>query len=122
MDSVDRKPQLEPADLKPKLEPEDRKPKVEAIDNKPNIRPAPPLQDKADVWMEVVMILQGDQAYRSISHLAVASRNVNSVVQPRLKKIKKKIVLDLDDVMRTPEAKWKDIEYVNAPSRSSDPP
>lgn len=69
-------------------------------------------QDHADIWARILAVLEDDKAYRTVSHLAVQCKHLAAVVQPALKKIEKRVVLDLDDLQRTPESKWGDIEQV----------
>lgn len=72
--------------------------------------------DHPDIWARIGSVLEEDWSYGSIANLAVQSRQLNRLIGPALKKIEKRIVLELDDLGRTPESKWGDIEHVHCRS------
>jgi hypothetical protein len=78
------------------------------------------LLDHPDIWARIVSVLEEDRSYGSIAMLAVQSRRLNSFIGPVLKNIEKRVVLELDDLSRTPESKWGDTEYVHVMVSRSD--
>jgi hypothetical protein len=50
-----------------------------------------------DVMQAFLNVCQGDQLYGVIHRLAALSKGLHAAVQPLLRKIKKRIVLDMDD-------------------------
>lgn len=71
-----------------------------------------PFLDHPDIWAWIMNVLEDDHAYGSIANIAAQCKRLNVLGRPALKKIRKRVVLDLDDLSRTAESKWGDIEYV----------
>ncbi|KAJ9105117.1 hypothetical protein QFC20_004404 [Naganishia adeliensis] len=81
---------MNPLEIKPEMD--ELKPGVHALDH-------------PDIWARIVSVLEEDWSYGSIADL-VQSRQLNRLIGPVLKKIEKRIVLELNDLSRTPESKW----------------
>jgi hypothetical protein len=83
--------------------------KIEVDELNPDVHP---LLDHPDIWAGILAVLEEDKSYDAMANLAVQFKQLNTLVRPALKRIRKRVVLDLDDLSRTAESKWGDVEYV----------
>lgn len=103
---VDRKPSL--SDRKPSLS--DIKPSRTALKRKIPYVPGPFLKLADDMILEVARFLVHDEAYASAVSFLGTCQRTRVALQPLLKKTKKKIVLDLDDLRWVSRKTWKNVK------------
>lgn len=56
---------------------------------------------RTDILNVIVEICEAEKAYRTISLFALMSKHHHRIIQPRLTTVKKRVVLDFDDI------KWR---------------
>jgi hypothetical protein len=52
----------------------------------------------SDILEVIVDVCEAEKAYRTISLFALMSKHHHNIIQPRLSRIKKRVVLDLDEI------------------------
>jgi hypothetical protein len=65
-----------------------------------------------DLVLNIAEILTVSKAFATLGSLSVVNRAYYDTLEPCLKKLKKKIVLDISDLRWLPQERYKDIQYV----------
>jgi hypothetical protein len=82
------------------------------------------LSEQVDILLEVAQQLSDSQAFGSIAALALVDQEYQDIVQPFLRHLKRKVVLDLAELQWFPKEGYPDIQYVPFPphARHTDHP
>lgn len=65
-----------------------------------------------DLVLNIAEILAVNKAFATLANLFVVNRAYHDTLEPCLKKLKKRIVLDLSDLRWLPQERYKDIQCV----------
>jgi hypothetical protein len=68
------------------------------------------LSGHVDLLSNLMEVMAGMRRYASLSVLSTINKEFNALVQPHLRKIKKRIVVELSDLKKVPTGRYKDIE------------
>lgn len=70
------------------------------------------LSEQVDILLEIAQTLAEQQAFGTIAALALLDLTHQDIVQPFLKRLQRKVVLNLADFRWLPKERYSDIQYV----------
>lgn len=70
------------------------------------------LSEQADILLEIAQTLAEQQAFGTVAALALVDLEHQDIVQPFLRRLQRKLVLNLADFRWLPEERYRDIQYV----------
>jgi hypothetical protein len=74
------------------------------------------LADNIDLVMTLAEVMTQMQAYASLAFLSMVNREYHALLDPYLKKMKARIVIELSDLDSLPLERYRHIQYVSFPS------
>jgi hypothetical protein len=73
------------------------------------------LADNIDLVMTLAEVMTQMQTYASLASLLMVNREYHALLDPYLKKMKARIVIELSDLDCLPQQRYKEIQYVSSP-------
>ena len=70
------------------------------------------LAEQVDILLEIAQTLASQQAFGTVAALALVGLEHHDIVQPFLRRLQRKVVLNLADFRWLPKERYSDIQYV----------